>query len=168
MRSIISRGGGAASTVIEDLKVLLELISKPAELKELLKELDGDLKKSEAAKKELAAKEASMAEEAKALAEKKAGLEKLALPLAEQKQLLSEKEKMLAEKQMFLAAKEKNLNQQVLDLGLAKAEQEQSIQAKHAAASAKYADALVEMEKAKKLIDEYETKLAKLKAAMGA
>ncbi len=168
MRSIISRGSGAASSVIDDLKVLLELISKPAEFKELIKELDGDLKKSEAAKKELAAKEASMAEEAQALEAKKAELEKLALPLAEQKQLLAEKEKMLIEKQSLLHSLEKSLKQKEVDLGLKVGEEMQAISARSAAVGEKLVNAQKLEAEAKALISEYESKLVKLKAAMGA
>lgn len=168
MRTFSSGGTTPQESLIADMQKLLEIVSNPAEAKKLLAELADAVKEAEKAKAVVAAQSAEMSAMALKLAENEAKAAAFSEQMKKDQAELDAAMKKIAASSEAVRLKETALEKEKAEFNAAKVAQLEAVVLHEKELAAAVKEANGKKEEAEKVLAEYEAKLAKLKAVMGA
>lgn len=158
----------AHGSTVEDLKLLLDMISNPTKAKEVLAELAAEAKEVDKAKKEIHEKELMLADFQVRIDAKEKEVSGKLIDAEAALKVATDRQKDFEDKLAALKIREKEFAQKVSEFDSKQTDIEKATAELQVLVLQKNRDALDLMAKAKEIQQEYELKLAKLKAAMGA
>lgn len=160
------KSGPSSSHAIGELKSLLELVSDPKKLQSTLADLNEKIVEASKADKELAEKHLKLSGDLASVEKFKAEVEAKAKELYEKEKRQKDKEVELAHRENAVQVIEKTVNKHKEDFETEKQSFLADISAKQKEAEARLAKASEASAKAEILLQDYEQKVSKLKAAM--